>query len=121
MGFRWRSNSPPLGSKCSRPSSSRSRLDERFRILTGGDRSALLRHQTMRAAIDWSYDLLAEPERLLFRRLAIFASGFTLEGASAVCVGEGCDEIAVLDALSSLVDKSLVQTDPRHRWSLSRA
>ncbi len=87
------------------------RLDERFRVLTGGDRSALPRHQTMRALIDWSYDLLAEPERALFRRLSIFAGGFTLETAVAVC-GEGMDEIALLDLLSSLVDKSLVQTDP---------
>ena len=89
-----------------------SRLNERFRVLTGGDRSALPRHQTMRALIDWSYDLLSDPERALFRGLSIFAAGFTLEGAAAVCSGEDCDEIAVLDLLSSLVDKSLLQTDP---------
>jgi predicted ATPase len=88
------------------------RLDERFRVLTGGDRSALPRHQTMRALIDWSYDLLSDPERALFRRLSIFAAGFTLEGATSVCGDEGCDEIAVLDLLSSLVDKSLLQADP---------
>jgi predicted ATPase len=88
------------------------RLDERFRVLTGGDRSALPRHQTMRAAIDWSYDLLSDAERALFRKLSIFASGFTLEGAAAVCGDEGCDEMAALDMLSSLVDKSLLQTDP---------
>ncbi|MGC1381879.1 MAG: adenylate/guanylate cyclase domain-containing protein [Candidatus Baltobacteraceae bacterium] len=88
------------------------RLNERFRVLTGGDRSALPRHQTMRALIDWSYDLLTEPERGLFRKLSIFAGGFTLESAGAVCADDAVDEIAVLDVLSSLVDKSLVQADP---------
>ncbi|MGB8909971.1 MAG: TIR domain-containing protein [Candidatus Cybelea sp.] len=88
------------------------RLDERFRVLTGGDRSALPRHQTMRALIDWSYDLLSDEERALFRRASIFASGFTLEGAHAIGGDEAHDEIAVLELLSSLVDKSLVQNDP---------
>jgi predicted ATPase/class 3 adenylate cyclase len=88
------------------------RLNERFRVLTGGDRSALPRHQTMRALIDWSYDLLSDQERAIFRRLSIFAGGFTLESAVAVCGDESTDEIAVLDVLSSLVDKSLVQADP---------
>jgi predicted ATPase/class 3 adenylate cyclase len=87
------------------------KLDERFRVLTGGDRSALPRHQTMRALIDWSYDLLSERERMLFRKLSIFAGGFTLASASAVCGDDASDEIAVLDVLSSLVDKSLVQAD----------
>jgi predicted ATPase/DNA-binding SARP family transcriptional activator len=87
------------------------KLDERFRVLTGGDRSALPRHQTMRALIDWSYDLLSNEERALFRKLSIFAGGFALETAAAVC-GEEMDEIAVLDLLSSLVDKSLVQSEP---------
>lgn len=88
------------------------RLDERFRVLTGGDRSALPRQQTMRALIDWSYDLLTDDERALFRTLSIFAGGFTLETASAVCSTEQSDELAVLDRLSSLVDKSLVQAEP---------
>jgi predicted ATPase/class 3 adenylate cyclase len=87
------------------------KLDERFRVLTGGDRSALPRQQTMRALIDWSYDLLSAPERTLFRRLAIFAGGFTLETVNAVCIDDAVDEIAVLDLLTSLVDKSLVQVD----------
>lgn len=87
------------------------RLDERFRLLTGGDRSALPRHQTMRAAIDWSYDLLDEFERSLFRRLSIFADGFTLAGAAAACAEANCDEMTVLDTISSLLDKSLIQTD----------
>jgi predicted ATPase/transcriptional regulator with XRE-family HTH domain len=88
------------------------RLDERFRVLTGGERTALPRHQTMRALIDWSYDLLSEPERTLFRKLSVFAGGFTLETAAAVCADDTNDEFAVLDLLSSLVDKSLVQADP---------
>jgi predicted ATPase/class 3 adenylate cyclase len=88
------------------------KLDERFRVLTGGDRSALPRHQTMRALIDWSYDLLSEEERAVFRKLSIFAGGFTLESASAVCGDEAYDELAVLELLTSLVDKSLVQADP---------
>jgi predicted ATPase/class 3 adenylate cyclase len=87
-------------------------LDERFRVLTGGDRSALPRHQTMRALIDWSYDLLSEQERALFRKLSIFAGGFTLESAVATCSDAVMDEIAVFDALSSLVDKSLVHAEP---------
>ncbi len=81
------------------------RLDERFRILTGGDRSALPRQQTLRATIDWSFDLLDERERTFFRRLSIFSGGWTLPAAADVC---GADEWEMLDALSSLVDKSLV-------------
>lgn len=87
------------------------RLDERFRVLTGGDRSALPRHQTMRALIDWSYDLLSADEKALFRKVSIFAGGFTLAGAAAVCADQESDEIAVLDLISSLVDKSLVLVD----------
>ena len=88
------------------------KLDERFRVLTGGDRSALPRQQTMRALIDWSYDLLSTGERALFRKLSIFAGGFTLDTATAVGTDETTDEITVLDMLSSLVDKSLVQVEP---------
>jgi predicted ATPase/class 3 adenylate cyclase len=87
------------------------KLDERFRLLTGGDRSALPRQQTMRALIDWSYELLTDDERELFRKLSIFAGGFTLEAAAAVCSSHAIDEMAVLDLLSSLVDKSLVQAE----------
>ncbi len=87
------------------------RLNERFRLLTGGDRSALPRQQTLRAAIDWSFDLLDERERMLFRRLSVFSGGWTLPAAAAVC-GEGdLDEWEMLDALESLVDKSLVTVD----------
>lgn len=88
------------------------KLDERFRVLTGGDRSALPRQQTMRALVDWSYDLLSESEQELFRKLSIFAGGFTLESAGSVCSDGVIDEIAVLDMLSSLVDKSLVHAEP---------
>ncbi|MEO6989951.1 MAG: adenylate/guanylate cyclase domain-containing protein [Candidatus Baltobacteraceae bacterium] len=87
------------------------RLDERFRLLTGGDRTALPRQQTMRALIDWSYDLLPDDERAFFRRLSIFAGTFSLESASVVTADATVDEIAALDLLSSLVDKSLVQGD----------
>ena len=87
------------------------RLDERFRLLTGGDRTALPRQQTMRAAIDWSYDLLTEPERAVFRRLTVFQGGWTLEAASAVCSDDAIDEFQILDIVSSLVNKSLITVD----------
>ena len=87
------------------------RLDDRFRLLTGGSRTALPRQQTLRALIDWSYQLLSEPERLLFRRLAVFVGGWTLEAAEAVCSGEGIEWVDVLDLLTHLVDKSLVIVD----------
>jgi predicted ATPase len=67
------------------------RLDDRFRRLTGGSRTALPRQQTLRALIDWSYDLLTEPERRLLRRLSVFAGGWTLKAAEAVCTGDGLD------------------------------
>ena len=87
------------------------KLDERFRLLTGGDRDTLPRHRTMRALIDWSYDLLSGDERELFRKLSIFAGGFTLDTVAAVCAEGERDEIVIVDLLSSLVGKSLVQVD----------
>ncbi len=84
------------------------RLDDRFRLLTGGSRTALPHHQTLRAALDWSHDLLSDAERIVFRRLAVFAAGSTLEAAEAVCGGDGVDASEVLDLLMHLVDKSLV-------------
>jgi predicted ATPase/class 3 adenylate cyclase len=84
------------------------RLDDRFRLLTGGSRTALPRQQTLRALIDWSYSLLSEPERLLFKRLAVFVGGWTLAAAEKVCSDNGLDPATVLDTLSRLVDKSLV-------------
>jgi predicted ATPase len=89
------------------------RLDDMFRLLTGGSRTALPRQQTLRALIDWSYDLLSEPERALLRRLSAFAGGWTLEAAEAVGVGEGVEEWEVLDLLTSLVEKSLVLYEER--------
>ena len=88
------------------------RLDDRFRLLTGGSRAAVARHQTLRATIDWSYDLLTEPERAVLRRLSVFAGGATLEAAEAVCAGDSADSIEILDVLGRLVEKSLVFTDP---------
>lgn len=87
------------------------KLDDRFRILTGGERTALPRHQTMRAAIEWSYDLLTPQERLLLARLGVFAGGATLDAAGAVCLGGVVDEINLFDLLASLTDKSLVVAD----------
>ncbi|MBV8374260.1 MAG: LuxR family transcriptional regulator, partial [Candidatus Eremiobacteraeota bacterium] len=87
------------------------RLNERFKILTGGSRSALPRQKTLHALLDWSYDLLTPQEQLLFARLGIFASGFGLDAATNVCGGDGLDEIEILDLLGSLTDKSLVVAD----------
>jgi tetratricopeptide (TPR) repeat protein len=84
------------------------RLDDRFRLLTGGSRTAVPRQQTLRALIDWSYDLLAEPERVLLRRLSVFTGGWTLEAAEAVCAGAGIEQYDILDVLTQLVNKSLV-------------
>lgn len=84
------------------------RLDERFRVLTGGNRTALPRQQTMRALIDWSYGLLSEQEQRFFRRLSIFIGGCTLEAAERVCGDETLDAVDVIDHVASLVDKSLV-------------
>jgi len=84
------------------------RLDDCFRLLTGGGRTAIPRHQSLRAAIDWSCALLVEPERALFRRLSVFAGGWTLEAAEAVCAGAGLAGDEILEVLAHLVDKSLV-------------
>jgi len=89
------------------------RLDQTFRLLTGGSRTALPRQQTLRALIDWSYDLLNPAEQSLLWRVAVFAGGWTLEAAERVCSGEGVDEAAVLDLLTSLADKSLLQSEER--------
>jgi predicted ATPase/DNA-binding XRE family transcriptional regulator len=84
------------------------RLDDRFRLLTGGHRAAPRHHQTLRGLFDWSYDLLSPSERALFRRLSVFSGGWTIEAAEAVCAGSGVDPSDVLDVLASLVTKSLV-------------
>jgi len=87
------------------------RLDDAFRLLTGGSRSALPRQQTLRATLDWSYNLLSEQERLLFQRLSVFAGGCTLEAAEAVCSDERLESLHVLERLGSLVAKSVVVAD----------
>ena len=100
------------------------RLDDRFRLLTGGSRTALERHQTLRAAIDWSYNLLPSSEQILFRRLSVFVGGWTLEAAESVCKGESTSSPErngdVLTLLEHLINKSLVirdeaQTGSRYR------
>ncbi|MFI6904041.1 BTAD domain-containing putative transcriptional regulator [Nonomuraea sp. NPDC050394] len=88
------------------------RLDDRFRLLSTGMRDAPARQRTLRAMIDWSWDLLSEPERLVLRRLAVHADGCTLEAAEQVCAEPGLD---VLDLLARLVDRSLVTAGPRFR------
>jgi predicted ATPase/class 3 adenylate cyclase/DNA-binding CsgD family transcriptional regulator len=90
-------------------------LTDRFRLLTGGTRSALPRQQTLRASVDWSYELLSEDERTLLCRLAVFISGWTLDLAEEVTAGDGLERYSVLDVLSSLVDKSLVLVEDRER------
>lgn len=89
------------------------RLDDAYRLLTGGSRSALPRQQTLRAAMDWSYDLLSAHEQACFRRLAVFAGSFSLEAAEAVCAGASGEAYDVLEVLSSLIDKSLVLVEQR--------
>lgn len=84
------------------------RLDDRFRLLTGGNRTALPRQQTLRALIDWSYNLLSPKEQLLLARLAVFVGGWTLEAAETVVSGEPIEDWEVLDLMMSLIDKSLV-------------
>lgn len=83
------------------------RLDDRFQLLTGGSRTALPRHQTLQAAMDWSYELLSEPERALWRRLSVFVGGFTLDAAEAICP-DGFSRGSVLEHLTQLVEKSLI-------------
>ena len=87
------------------------RLDDAFRLLTGGSRTALPRQQTLRATIDWSYELLSEPERLLLQRLSVFAGGCTLEAAEAVCAGRGPGSRRGAGRAGALVAKSMVTAD----------
>ncbi len=84
------------------------RLEDALKLLTEGKRTAPQRQQTLRATMDWSYDLLTEKEQVLFKRLSVFAGGFTLEAAEAVCTGDGISPVEVLNLLKYLVDKSLV-------------
>src|SRR5205823_4515460 len=87
-------------------------LGERFRMLTGGVRTAMPRQQTLRASVDWSFDLLTSPERILLRRLGVFVGSFTLAAAELVGAGGELESHHVLDQLALLVEKSLVQANP---------
>ncbi|HVV19959.1 MAG TPA: BTAD domain-containing putative transcriptional regulator, partial [Pseudonocardiaceae bacterium] len=95
------------------------RLDDRFRLLTGGSRTALPRHRTLRAVIDWSWEPLTDAERTVLRRLSVFAGGASLEAAERVCAGDAVDTGQVLELLTALTEKSLVVTAgdrvPRYR------
>ena len=93
------------------PSSMQARLTSRLQLLTGGARDMPQRHQTLRAAMDWSYDLLTPTEQKVLRRLSVFVGGCTLEGAEAVCDAKGDLDLDLLDLMESMVDKSLVQRD----------
>jgi predicted ATPase/class 3 adenylate cyclase len=95
-------------------------LHDRFRLLTGGARTAVRRQQTLRASVDWSHNLLTQPERLLFRRLAVFMGGFDLEAAQAVVGDADLEQYQVLDQLTLLVDKSLVVAEDSPRGTRYR-
>ena len=95
------------------------RLDDRFRLLSSGSRTALPRHKTLRAVVDWSWELLTDGERMVLRRLSVFSGGASLEAAESVCAGDAADQQEVLELLTSLAEKSLLLTDgdgaPRYR------
>ncbi|HEX3309047.1 MAG TPA: BTAD domain-containing putative transcriptional regulator, partial [Streptosporangiaceae bacterium] len=87
------------------------RLDDRFRLLTSGSRTALPRHRTLRAMVDWSWDLLTDAERLVLRRLSVFSGGVSLEAAERVCAAPAVEQDEVLELLTSLAEKSLLVTE----------
>ncbi len=95
------------------------RLDDRFRLLTSGSRTALPRHKTLRAVVDWSWELLTDAERMVLRRLAVFSGGASLDAAERVCAGAGVEQEQVLELLTALAEKSLLLTEgdsaPRYR------
>ena len=95
------------------------RLDDRFRLLTSGSRTALPRHKTLRAVVDWSWELLTDAERMVLRRLSVFSGGAGLQAAERVCAGEVVEQGQVLELLTSLAEKSLLVTSddgaPRYR------
>ncbi|MCP2242686.1 ATP-binding protein [Lentzea aerocolonigenes] len=91
------------------------RLDNRFQFLRGSSHAVLPRHQTLRAVVDWSYELCTPPEQILWARVSVFADGFDLDAAEAVCAGDGIDPHQVLDLVAGLVDKSiLIREDQEH-------
>ena len=98
------------------PSAMQTRLASRLQLLTGGARDLPQRQQTLRAAIDWSYDLLSAAEQKLFRRLSVFVGGCTLEGVEAVCDTKGDLDLDLLDGMASMVDKSLLQQVEQANW-----
>ena len=95
------------------------RLDDRFRLLTSGSRTALPRHRTLRAVVDWSWELLTDAERMVLRRLSVFSGGASLDAAERVCVSDAVEQEQVLELLTSLAEKSLLLTEgdgaPRYR------
>lgn len=93
------------------PDQINARLEDRFRLLTGGSRTSLPRQQTLQATIDWSHNLLSDPERVLFRRLSVFQGGWTFEMAESVCLDDSLETYETLDLLPRLVDRSLVVAD----------
>ena len=90
------------------------RLDQQFRLLTGGSRTALPRQQTLRSLIDWSYELLNDAEKVLLCRLSVFSGGWVLKAAEQVCSDQGIEDSEILDLLTSLADKSLIGVDEQH-------
>ena len=92
-----------------------SKLDDRFKLLTGGSRTSLARQQTLLAAVDWSHELLAPEERAVLRRLSVFAGGFSLDAVAPVCVADPVAESEVMDLFEQLVDKSLLVVDASDR------
>ena len=97
-----------------------SKLDDRFRLLTGGSRTALERHKTLQATIDWSYDLLSEKEKKVFHQLSVFVNGFDFEAFEHICGTESTEQEDLTDLLTSLVEKSLVITRTVFLKSMSR-
>jgi non-specific serine/threonine protein kinase len=93
------------------PEQIEARLQDRFRLLTGGARTAVARQRTLEATVDWSYQLLSDPERQLLSRLSVFPSSWTIEAAEYVCGGDGINQHDVLDLSSRLIDKSLLMPD----------
>jgi predicted ATPase/class 3 adenylate cyclase len=91
-------------------------LDDRFRLLTGGARTVVPRQQTLAASVDWGYGLLSDAERVVFRRLSVFAGGFSLDAAERVVAGDSVEPVEVLDLLLGLVDKSMVLADDTGRY-----
>jgi predicted ATPase/DNA-binding SARP family transcriptional activator/Tfp pilus assembly protein PilF len=95
------------------PAQLSARLDNRFRLLTGGNRAGLSRHRTLEAAIEWSHDLLSETEQVCFRRMAVFAGGCTIDAVEAVCPDDALPLDAVFETVTALVDRSLLTTEER--------